>query len=135
MPLPPVLPRIPIGPPRATPALPGRAQQFSASQISQHKRSDSASTSIGRAIRERNAKNNQGPAVSAAGSARGPARTSIYHANSGTQSFDASDQAYAEAQDVVRDRLRAQHIRKLMKDKRAVEDAAKNLQQKLKGKN
>ncbi|MBT3538837.1 hypothetical protein HOF40_04970 [Candidatus Parcubacteria bacterium] len=95
----------------------GRAQNFSTTTLQQKKDRAMASTSIGRVIR----KESGSSATTSIGRVGGENKksTSVFHDGSEARSVYDDDQA-----DEVRDRLRYQHIRQVIKDRKASEAAA-----------
>lgn len=116
--LPPVIPRtVGIG---GTPRLPsssiGRAQQVNISKLNQLKEREAATTSIAGAIKRKMGEEQRGPTTSinrTGGSA--PASSSIAHAG-----LIAGD-SYDQNSEAIRDRLRFQHIRQMMREKKEAE--------------
>lgn len=126
--LPPIIPRA-----AGTPSLPGtptggvgRAQQVNISKLNQQKERDAATTSITGAIRKKQGEENNGPttSINRAQNTSGPS-TSIFHPGS------TPDQLQED--DAVRDRLRFQYIRKMMREKKDAEAAAAREAEKNKG--
>ena len=95
----------------------GRAQNFSTTTLQQKKDRAMASTSIGRVIR----KESGSSATTSIGRVGGENKksTSVFHDGSEARSVYDDDQV-----DEVRDRLRYQHIRQVIKDRKAAEAAA-----------
>ncbi len=93
------------------PSVSAHAQNFGVSRLNQQKERDKASVSMGRVIREKQYGVGSGPS------------TSIDHVMRGeTRSQDDAYGVYSdEQQEEIRTRLRYQHIRQLMKEKKAVE--------------
>lgn len=99
------------------------AQNFSTTKLNQHKEREAASTSMGRVIREKQYGRSGG------------ATTSIDHAIHGdTRSSEDDMGMFSEEQrEEIRTRLRYKNIRRMMKEKRAAEAAAKKAALKKKG--
>ncbi len=121
------MPNLPVSIPRASssPSLPnrpsssiGRAQQIQIGKLQQEKDREAATTSIIGAIRNKEGKGNQGPTTSInRTSGQAAPSTSIFHPGAVAGSDD--DQS-----DAIRDHLRYQHIRKMMKEKKEIEAQA-----------
>lgn len=114
----PNLPVIRPGAPVGKPSTPGRAQQFNKTILNQQKDQDAATTSISGAIAKKNADTGAGRATTSVfhqGDDTAPS-TSIAHPGAPRNADIADD-------DAVRDRLRYQYIRKLMREKKAAEAA------------
>ena len=106
-------------PRRSSPSVSSHAQNLSTMRINQYKDREAATTSVGRAISKNRS---SGPTTSAAHSGQGSsqARTSINRSTTAKRSIH--DESYV---DEARERLRYQHIRELIKERKAAEDAAK----------
>lgn len=88
-----------------------RAQNFSVSKLQQNKDRENAKVSLNQVMRAKTGDNTR--------SASSPAITSIAHLGQAVQSAGGNDGSTDEA----RDRLRWQHIRQLMRAKKATEEA------------
>lgn len=125
--LPPIIPRasgMPSMPSRPTSGI-GRAQQINISKLQQEKDREAATTSIVGAMRRKEGKENQGPTTSInRASGQAAPSTSVFHPGAVQDGGEGESEA-------VRDHLRYQYIRKMMKEKKEAEnqaaiDAAKN---------
>lgn len=125
--LPPVIPRASSAPSsigRPTSSI-GRAQQINISKLQQEKDREAATTSIVGAIRRKEGKDNQGPTTSInRASGQAAPSTSVFHPGAVQDGGEGESEA-------VRDHLRYQYIRKMMKEKKQAEaqaaaEAAKN---------
>lgn len=126
--LPPVLPRAPGGPAPALPMRPtsgiGRAQQFSVSKLQQHVDREKATTSIAGAIsRNQGAQQQPTTSINRVGDEQ-QATTSINHVGEEAQhSIYQQDETSG-----VRDRLRYQYIRKMIRERKATEAAVAKME-------
>lgn len=91
-------PTLPVGSGKTGPSVSLHAENFATTKLAQHKAREAATTSVGRVIQ---GKKTTGPS------------TSIEHPGS----VRALDQDEARQQEEIRDRLRYQHIRKIIKER------------------
>jgi len=92
----------------------GRAQNFSVSKLQQHVDREHAQVSVDRFINKRD---EHGPSTSVMhDGGRTQASTSVMHDPAQPSVYDESEQ------DEIRDRLRYQHIRKMMKERQKAEE-------------
>jgi hypothetical protein len=93
----------------------GRAQQVNISKLNQLKEREAATTSIAGAIRKKEGLEDSGPTTSVnRTNNNAPASTSVFHPGVSSGVSDESD--------AVRDRLRFQNIRKIMREKKETAD-------------